>query len=550
MVNHPNRRRKVQAAVAVAPPRITLSDTRASHDADWSAFIESTRKAFDAATGPLFTTNAGGLYDTYLSHLPGERQVHTCSHCRQFIDRFGGLVTIGENGHIQPAMWANPLTIPAFYRPSNMAVQRLIGAARVTGPFLSAETMWGTPLTDHGKWSHLAVQPPPALIYRNKLLTAGQAMAAKREDFRTVAASLADFTPDMLREAMRLLEADKLARSERFIGPIQWLQKLHEDRAAVRGPIRDNILWRAIVTAPDGFCHPRASVIGSLLEDIAAGLPFDDVKSRFNAKMHPLMYQRPQAAPAWQAIAQAEKMVEQLGIARSLERRFARLEEIEAIWRPTPSDDVPSGGVFGHLKPKRSVTVEPLDIPPQTMTWEKFARTVLPEAEAISLYIGQGRHNFITYTSAVHADAPPILKWDRDERRCPIAWYVWHGGSPPEQYGLRGGSWCDVAAICTLPTTWGDKPQPWLSDGVTLMLKGAIDTRTGGGNALFPECLRPELHGVRSVVEAYSRRAEFQERENGSACGMDLRKAGGWPGYVLRVTSRGQTNAYRLDRWD
>ena len=48
---------------------------------------------------------------------------------------------------------------------------------------------------------------------------------------------------------------------------------------------------------------------------------------------------------------------------------------------------------------------------------------------------------------------------------------------------------------------------PHLGGGVTLVLRGAADTRTGQGNALFPATLRDDLHQIRATVEAYSRAA-------------------------------------------
>lgn len=53
-------------------------------------------------------------------------------------------------------------------------------------------------------------------------------------------------------------------------------------------------------------------MIGTLLDDIASGMSFDSVSRRFAEKMHPLQYQRPQAAPSAGNIAQAEKIVEKL----------------------------------------------------------------------------------------------------------------------------------------------------------------------------------------------------------------------------------------------
>lgn len=71
--------------------------------------------------------------------------------------------------------------------------------------------------------------------------------------------------------------------------------------------------------------------------------------------------------------------------------------------------------------------------------------------------------------------------------------------------------------------------------------------RVGAG--LFPVCLRDDLHGVRSTIEAYSRSATLSRRSEASACGYDLRK-GGALGVQLRVLSRGAWSSYRIDRWD
>lgn len=203
----------------------------------------------------------------------------------------------------------------------------------------------------------------------------------------------------------------------------------------------------------------------------------------------------------------------------------------------------PAAGVFGHLKAKGVPNGSTVNAPSSVMTWDKFSRVVLPGAEAIQCYVS-GHMNFIATTTAAHADAPNIMKWDN-----PFAWYVYHGGSPVSQWGLSTG-WATVNAIAAQPTMWGDKPQPHLGEGFVLILNGCVDSRTGQGNALFPECLRGDLHGVRSTIEAYSRSAEMQGRENGSACGLGIRKGSKSLGYRLRVKSCGTWTDYQLDRWD
>lgn len=529
--NHPRRSpRKVASA----------SLPKHDHEKDYGALLVGIQETFDAHIGDgsrLFTTDAAHLFGAFLDGLPGERLIHTCSACRRFVKEFGGLVAITEDGQTIPVMWD---ACPDFYRMSVLSLSKAVRRARVTGPYLSATRTWGIPHT--GNWTHMAVDATPAAKYRDRLLTPKQAMAAKREDYRTVAAALADFTQPMLREALRLFETESVHRSEKFIAPVQWLLDLHTKRAALKGPVRDNVLWRAIASAPDGFCHPRSSVIGSLLEDIAAGKPFEAVRSAFNAKVHGLIYQRPQAAPAAGNIAAAEKIVEALGISASLPRRFARLEDLETTWIPSPSKPVPQAGVFGHLKPKGNASPT-LNIPPVTMTWTKFSG-LLTSAEKMEYLVDHGAFKGIALTAPVDSEAPALFKWPNK-----IAWYVHGHPSPASVWNLLANHWTPVSAVVALPTMWGDNPQPHLGEGFVLVLNNCQDTRRGGGNGLFPECLKGELHQVRSTVEAYSRSAELEGRDEASGCGRDIRK--GQPiGATVRILNGVVWTTYHIDRWD
>lgn len=549
MINHPNRTRTSakKPAAKKSAAMASVAQPRHDHEHDYSALLRSARASFAAATATathLFQTDVAGLNDLYLDMLPAERQVHNCSCCRRFIESYGGLVVIDDRGVTQPVMW-NPNEVPAFYHAAFAALFDRVQRARVTSVFVSNAVVWGNPET--GAWSHLSVAPPSQMVYRERALTAGQATAAARENFRTVAAALADFKPQALDEALRILRAGALARSDKFIGPVGWLRAL-QDRP--KGRLGENVLWREIAAAPEGYCHPRASVIGPLLEDIGSGLTFAEIKARFDAKLGPMVYQRPQAAPSVGNIKAAEDLVARLGIATALPRRFARLDEVQALWRPAAPMQIDAAkGVFGHIKPKNDGGIPSVDLPPVVMTWEKFRREgILKNAEAIEMLV-PGSGQFVALTSSQDPAAPPILKWDRAEERNAVAWYVYPSGSPASQWMLRAGAWVAVEAIAAFPNMWGSRPMPFLTEGAVLILKGAIDSRSNAGIGLFPECLLAELHGARAVIEAYSRSAELGGREAASACGYTIRK-GEAAGCTLRAFVKGTMAVYRIDRWD
>lgn len=513
-------------------------------DDDYRQHLARLEASFRARVGTsqLFCTDAEGIWEAYLGSFPQtEQQFHTCNACRHFVQRFGHLVIINESGETVPAMWdaddAQGQELAAI-----AAMERVVRRAKVTGPFLSSDKVWGQPIT--GTWRHMAVLALPQAMHTSRVLTAGQAMAEKREDFKNVRRALAEFTAPMVEQALGLLKSDALYRSEKVLGQAQWLSDLHAALEKAPKRFRDNVLWRFVGAAPAGFCHPRSSMIGTLLEDIAAGVSFEVASRKFAEKMHPLRYQRPQAPPSSGAILAAEKLVEKLGIARSLERRFARLEEVTLLWRPAALHEATSAaGVFGHLKAKGAAPAPSMVAPPQSITWVKFAAEVLPSAEQLEAQVGYGPMHFFAYLTAAHLDAPPILQWDAEGARNPISWYTYHGGSIAGSWNL-GTGWTRVTGLALAP--WApDGKFGHMGKGATLFLEGCRDTRIGQGNALFPETLKSELHGVRATIEAYSKSATIAGAEEATACGLSA------IGTVVRVTGRaGVVTQYKIDRWD
>lgn len=527
----------------------TTTQSTAPRNDNYPEFLHTLQNRFmEAINGGelrLFATDASGLFDAYLSTIPAEhRQHYTCSCCRAFVNRFGGLVTIDPLGNTTPALWA--FEVKGIHSAGVAAMARLVRRATVKGPFLSTAVRWGD--EEAGGFNHMHVTPPASRVFVRTSLTAGQAMAAKREDFRTVERALVEFSAEHVKTALNVLESDQLYSAEKVIGPAKFLHQLHTDRAAANGSqAKDNVLWRAIASAPDGFCHPRSSMVGTLLEDIAAGKSFDVVARSFKDKMHPLRYQRPQAAPTAGNVAQAEKLFEQMGLAPALERRIARLDEVPMVWVPAVAEQPPAGaGVFGHVKTKDATeAAQALKVPAITMTLRKFVGTVMPTAEEVHVKLPRTSVPFIVVTTAVNEDAPRLFQWEH-----PFAWYVWHGGAPASQYGLQP-DWVKVAGITRLPARFNDDEAERFThhgDGIVLLLDGAKETRQAGA-ALFPSLMRSELHGVRATIEAHSSGAHMGGFADGTAIGYDLRKEGCCQA-LLRVKSDRGVQEYMIDRWD
>ena len=279
-------------------------------------------------------------------------------------------------------------------------------------------------------------------------------------------------------------------------------------------------------------------------------MSFETLKRRHDEKLDPMFYQRPQATPTAGNIAQAEKIVGELRTAGALERRFARLHDVNAglVWVPPPAPPAPAKGVFGHLVGRKAH--EPVDTggAPQPITWERFRRDVLPTAERLEVLLHQtDRAAFVT---AKNPDAPPILQWDRTDRRNRVSWYCYRERPLVANWNLRPREYNEVSAIVLQPTLWGPGAS-YAHHGAfaCLVLKGARDVLYERGAGFFPEILKSEYHGVRATLEAYAQQAVVEGKDQAEVCGLDLRKGQVWD-VVVRVTSKGLVIHYKLDRWD
>lgn len=507
----------------------------------FDVFAALVAKTFALITGPLFTTDVakGRLFQTYLRSFtdPAERQHHNCSCCRHFLERYGSLATIDIDGTVIPAMWScDETSVPPMFRPAFRAMRKVVSNAEITGVFLSKDKVLGTPQT--GKWKHFAVTQSKASIYTERNLTAGQAMAAKREEHRMLVEGLSKIAPKTLDVAISLLESEHLYRSDKFLGVAQGWRDLKKI-----GKVDPNAYWRAVAKHGPGFSHIGSSVLNTLLEDIAAGHPLKAIKARFDDKVDPLNYLRPQAAPKVGSIQAAEETIAKMNLAPALERRVAEFAEVikYAVWKPKLSGKLKfhksPTGMFASLNP-----AQPALVSSNPITWVKFGNSVLNTALAIQV-IAKDNMPYGGITAAVHKKAKQLWAWKH-----PFSWYKWPTASAAN-FDLLPGAQATVMAITPLPCNWGDGEGRFTHHGVILLLDGACDLNLHkAGINLYPELLAPELHGIRRVIEAYSNSKTLAPAQN-PAMGLVLRKGVPINLDVLVTTPHGVV-AYKIDRWE
>lgn len=543
--------------LGITPDASLPTQSRAS-DAAYAQLENLLAKRVANNPHTLFTTDVDRveLWEAYISSIPvHDQQYYTCNACRYFIQRYGGLVSIQENGDTHSLLWSIE-DVPFFFRAAVRKMGALVRSARVTGVFLWDEKEWGQ--GEAGSWTHLHGRP--AWEFGSRTQTAEQGMAEKREDFRMLSEALDAYPKQICAEAFALLDSDRLYRSEKARFQAHWLRGVYVRVGKKTGKARENLIWKEVSLAHPGQCHVRSSVLGSLLDDLMSGLPFASIARRWKEKLNPLQYQRPQAAPAAQTIQRAEKKVEQLGVQKALRRRSATLSDVSpyALWAPSPLPRTVTPkrmkrpvGVFSHLAtnepPARRQT--PRTLPPQTVTARYFREKVLPGALQIAVKAPY-RGAYYGLVTAALSTAPPILQWDGlpGHPRNPVSWYFRHKGSLAREWGLTANSWVQVRAIFPAPPHWQEpKRFSHFSEQLFFALYEAREY-SNPGIVLFPETLKSELHEVRSVIEAHAKTAKL-EKLGGDANGIAFGGSNPAP-ITLRVTHAHTVAEYTLDRWE
>lgn len=396
--------------------------------------------------------NPDRLWELYLYNLPeGGRFVYDCRACRQFIQNYGNLVIIRADGEIESALWGG--YVPDFFIDSVRAMENYIKCNSVVSDvFVSDERVLGTPMTNG--WSHLHAVLPRERINASRVKNAHQIIAEKREDRLTLLRALNEYPKNVVKQAVDLLQTNAMYRSDRVLGIAEWFLGVYDIYEITNSVRKTNLIWKVVAEAPAGFCHIKSSMIGTLLDDIKAGYSTRVVMARFEEKMNPQNYMRSQSAPTAAAIEQAEKLVEKIGIADSLRRRYARFEEVsdKCLWRPREKKvyDIkkPTGGIFANITPKDKPTPNDisLDLPTTTMTWAKFSRTILPTVDKIQVRVDNPNRFMALVTEAVPG-SKNIFQWDN-----PFSWY-YHGGIDAEikkRVEAAGGQYENCKIRCSL----------------------------------------------------------------------------------------------------
>lgn len=368
------------------------------------------------------------LWETYQNSFPPgtnevfrERRAHDCSCCRHFVKRFGAVVAIDHESKI--SIWDFETDSPT-YGPVREAMSATVHAAKIVEPFVTQDASIGIPANheqlENGeviRWDHFFVKLPGKFVLSGHH-SVGEVRGDKCSVRGTFERSFTEITNDAITTVLELTAQNSLYKGEEWKNPLEKFLGYHSRYHRLKtDEARNNFCWSQSAEAGPVVGKIKNHSIGMLLTNISEGMGLDEAVRKYETIVAPTNYKRPKPIVTAAMIKKAEALVEELGIAQSLQRRFAQIEDVTI-----------NNTIFANRDARKIMGVDESSITSilgsQTATASKnfnrleeisiddFLGNALPKISEIELFFeNKHRGNLVSVIAPLVVNGALLFKW-------------------------------------------------------------------------------------------------------------------------------------------
>lgn len=368
------------------------------------------------------------MWNKYLDSYPEgtnllyrKRREYDCSCCRQFIKTIGNAVSI-KNGKLD-TIWNLQLGDDTYQVVAN-AMDSYIRSKAVTNIYVSQFKKIGTEYNmeqfEDGtlkRWDHFQVTLPDRLVDKSGR-SVGDIKGSFRDTKNVFKRSLDEISMDALDTILELINSNTLYKGEEWKTALTKFRKYKKEYENIDSEVdRDLYVWEKSIGAGIGIGRIRNHSIGTLLVNVSAGMDLDTAVKKYEQIVAPASYKRPKAIYTKKMLEDAKNTITELGYIKSLQRRFATLDDItvnnilfsnrDASKRIIGADDI-----FEEME--KDVAINPKKFSRvEEISATDFIDKVLPTAKEVEAFV-ENKHdkNFVSLIAPVIADAPTMFKWN------------------------------------------------------------------------------------------------------------------------------------------
>lgn len=409
-------------------------------NANWNNFLEKLSERLnkmleyvEKENSTLFETDIDKdvLWELYLNSFPEgtnkmyrKRREYDCGHCRNFIKTIGGAVVIVDN-HVH-TIWDID-TNDEVFQPVVDALNEYVKSKPIKDIWKHFTNTVGVKSTNEYtedkqviKWTHMYTVVPIQLMERKEDIPTKK--AAIRDRKNVFKRSLEEITEEATDTVLELIASNTLYRGQEWDTILKDFRKYQRKYNKLPDDEKDNYTWNLSLRIGDVIGRIRNHSIGTLLVNISEGMDLDNAVKAYENVVAPANYKRPKAIFTKKMLEDAKKTVTDLGYMDSLQRRFARLDDITVnniLFCNRDAAPRIQGGLDIFDEMSKEVAVNPKKFSKvEEISAEKFVSDVLPIAKELEvLFENRHKKNMVSLIAPVNKDAKNMMKWGN-----PFSW--------------------------------------------------------------------------------------------------------------------------------
>lgn len=362
-----------------------------------------------------------GIFEHYLASFPEGsnpiykvRTEHDCSCCKNFVRNLGRVVSLA-NGTMRTVWDVAGLESP--FKEVAASMDEYVRAQPIQSVFRTKERSYGNEFTrqllEDGsvkRWNHF--HGTVGELHHHT--SPDQARGEFNTSVHVFRRGLEELKPEAVQTVLDLIKDKSIYRGEEHLPAVKAFRELQKHYSALDARARDIYVWLYAQSTGSRF---RNTVIGTLVQDLSAGIDIEEAVKSFESKVAPANYKRTTALITPRMVQDAMKTVNELGLEPALHRRLARLADVSVsnvLWVDRSARALMKGGVADVLM-AAATTAAPAAGKATDISIDKFMSEVLPTAQGMELHL-RNTHltNFVTLTAPVHPDTGRLFKWGND----------------------------------------------------------------------------------------------------------------------------------------
>ena len=419
-------------------------------------FQKQLQENLNNMTGKLFRSSVSGneVFDLYINGFENDpifrdpnSSEHNCNLCKNFIRRYGNIVSVNENNKIA-TIWDN-VEESDYYLPAKAISEKLkkakiqdvffetwnelnslnyesckktnsvfrLGVAKNVKRYTKeeAEKFGVVKPNEIREFHHLHLDIP--VQYVDMSGKSVEAIMGEYRDAKNVfQRAMEEIPEDTLKLVRDLINQGSLLDGQTHLYKIEQILPLKIQYDGLPKSEQDNWCWINSYKLP--FAKFKNELIGVLCTELAEGKELNEACQAWNKRVDPANYMKAKAPITKKQIADAQKFVEENGYEESFNRRFATIDDIkvsEILHANAGDGKIKKVSLFDNVKStstrhKRSEfdKVEEVSI-------EKFMKDILPTCTSVEAFLtNQHESNLVSLTTANNSESKRIFKWDNN----------------------------------------------------------------------------------------------------------------------------------------